>query len=109
MPHVVRMDEKRAKLCHLGVGLPTPDLWASAIETQWTRVLETREALTQLPPYGAPTPEETQLEGRLDVHMHDPRARSTTRNPRTISTFSCDIARPVSLSYLGLCHWRARN
>jgi hypothetical protein len=64
------MDEKRARLFHLGVGLTWPEIWADAIDTQWVRVVETREALRRLPPFGQSPPEETQLQGRLTWEAH---------------------------------------
>jgi hypothetical protein len=68
--HVVCMDEARAKLFHLGVGLLWPEIWADAIETQWIRVVETREALRQLPPFDDATPEVNELQGRLTWEAH---------------------------------------
>jgi hypothetical protein len=64
------MDEKRARLFHLGVGLMTPELWVDAIETQWVRVAETREELRRLPPFGDTTREEMELGGRLTWEAH---------------------------------------
>jgi hypothetical protein len=64
------MDEKRARLFHLGVGLTSPEIWVDAVETQWARVVEAREALRRLPPFGESPPEERQLEGRLTWEAH---------------------------------------
>jgi hypothetical protein len=60
------MEEKRARRLEQGVGITWPEIWGDAIDTQWMRLAETREAFRRLPPFGdAMRNEEEVLVGRL--------------------------------------------
>ena len=64
------MDDKAAKLFHLGAGLPGARLWGDAIDSQGARIDEIRTALRQLPQFRDTSREELEMAGRLIWEAH---------------------------------------